>query len=144
MERPVVPHLRFLLHVQLLSPLRRGPTSPQGPFLHSRNPTGDLAVRVAFSSLKMFPSIPSDVLLILKCSGRLVPGNFITILSCRCCLGPRPLKPLLHSFRRFWVSCPILSWSYLLGSCPLCRATFAQSKEDNTQHSQAVTIKNLI
>jgi hypothetical protein len=56
--------------------------------------------RVTISGLKVFPSILSDVLLILRCGCRLVRGSFIPALphSCHCCL----FSPMSHFWHQMW------------------------------------------
>jgi hypothetical protein len=98
------------------------------------NPLDIPAARFTNSSPKASMSNPSDILSILRCNCRLISGFFISLLPRSCCFRPRSLMPLLHSgpFQRlssyvhpFWVSSATMSWSFLLRSCPLRRATFA-------------------
>jgi hypothetical protein len=82
--------------------------------------------RFTISSLKVFPSIPSDVLLILRCSCRLVRGSFIPALPCSChyChFSHLSLMPLLHFvfFKRlFFFVRPFQVLSAMLSSPCFC------------------------
>jgi hypothetical protein len=84
---------------------------------------------------ELHPPMPFVVVFsFLRHSGRLSPTSFIRLLPRSCCFRPRSLMPFLHSglFQRlfssvhpFRVSSATSSWSYLLRSCHLHRATFA-------------------
>jgi hypothetical protein len=73
------------------------------------------------------------VLSFLRHSGSLPPRSFIRLLPRSCSLRPLsrmhffhsgPFQRLFPNVRPFRVSCTTFSWSYLLRSCPLLRATF--------------------
>jgi hypothetical protein len=98
-------------------------------FLIFRNAINDSAVGISCSNLKIFTSIPSDVCSIRWRNCWHVSG------SCSWCLRNTFHIPLLHSgsfhslfpsFRSFLISCPTLTWPYLLPSCTPRRATPAQ------------------
>jgi hypothetical protein len=102
-------------------------------FLIFCNPLDSLVARFMNSNPKAFLSNTSKVLSILRRSCRPVPRFFIHLLLHSFCLRPWNIMPLLHSglFHRlfpniypFRVFCTILSWLYLLRSCPLSCATF--------------------
>jgi hypothetical protein len=113
MEWPVLPNSRLLLRVQPLFPLWRRPTPTQCPVYFPQT-----AGHPGCSLPKAFLWNSSDILSILTCSCRLVPGHFIRLLPHNCCVGPRSVTPLLHSepFQRLFPS--------FLYHCSLRRATY--------------------